>query len=112
MGIDATASIGYGFKLPEAFVDDGDSDPIFDLLEPGLEIMSSGEEGSLHFYVVIKKSLIEVFHQESAKKLNLDKMMESYTLNFSYWDDVLEAWAKKHKLTKIKINWWMCASIS
>jgi hypothetical protein len=113
MGIDALASIGYGFKLPKSFADeheDGDSDPLFNILDPGLSIMSSGDEGYLNYYVVIKKSLIEALHEESGKKLNIEKLL-LLNSNSPHWNEVLKKWAKKNKITNIKINWYLCCSM-
>lgn len=110
MGIDSSASLGYGFQIPSKVVNSVDdledliTDNSFDFAFSG---DSYAEDNKT--FLFIKKSSIDVytFDNGGAKRINPEKMVVQ-----PEWDEKLLDWAKKYKVAKPKIGWFLLVSVS
>lgn len=108
MGIDYTASLGYGFEIPSKIVKDVDdledllTDNIFDF---GFNGDSYADNDKI--FLFIKKSSIRVSTYDKPVCIKPEKMMVQVE-----WDEKLKAWAKEQKISNPKIGWYLLASVS
>ena len=116
MGMDSTAYLGYGFKITNKKliekINEGDELDFSCIEGKDFELVfggsSYGDENDEQVYLCIKKSVISKSAWENPKApLKQEKLIPKFD-----WNAMLLEVAKKHKIAKPKIGWWLIASLS
>lgn len=104
MGIDATAYLGYGFKVSGSLAEDIGMEEI--KIQKGFDLIFSGSEGceeSNKIFVCIKKSCKSTTSYDVPKLINLVVQDD--------WDQQLKEYATVLGVKNPKIGWWLCSSL-
>jgi hypothetical protein len=108
MGIDASASLGYGIKISDKkFIEKVNfNDDEEDFEGKDFEFIIHGSDDFEEMCLCIKQSVVSIFCWDKSKSVKADKLSVA-----SDWDEKLLSWAKKYNIKKPKIGWWLCSTM-
>lgn len=110
MGIDATANIGYGFKISGSLAEDIGTDKI--RIKKNFDCIFNGDDENIDICICIKKSCKLVFHYDRLiKPLNVPVLTEPDQQLKECWDQQLKEYATVLGVKNPKIGWWLCSSL-
>ena len=110
MGIDYNADLGYGIKVTDQKLADKIGMGKIEVEVKDFEIIWAGDAYAeeMDTFLVIKKSVQSTHSWDDQKSpIKPEKLIVQPD-----WDDKLRAWCKEYGITKPKIGWWLCSSVS
>lgn len=106
MGIDAIASLGYGLKISNKTLIEKINEEEEDFKGNNFDFIFHGADDNTTILLCIKQSVTDIGCWDNPKLIKLDKLSID-----NNWNEKLLSWAKKYRLNKPKIGWWLCVSV-